>query len=192
MSLRKIKPKYIAITLFAGLALLLPIALIHLTLLNLKSDLAHVLGVQRIRNEQFVSQTMREDCGVACIKMVDDEVGLHRPYDWYLKRIPPTSTGLSLKMIANWFDEEGFRTEAYKGRLGIVDDNDEIVIAWVSGDHFVVVDSFKPDAGYWVKDPAQGCFLVPKYLMTRWVSGYFLSIKRRPGKITPDQKGNKS
>lgn len=178
MSLLKNKKILIALSFLGAIIFSVYVVFDVLIFSNMSSDLAKIMGINQIKCAGIVRQTKREDCGIACMKMVDLELGRDNPYSTYLKGTPLSPSGVSMGSIVEYFQKEGATIDAFKGALPKNIFENHTAIVWVNHNHFVVVDGFQATKGYRVMDPAQGCYWVPQFLMRRWESGYYLSISK--------------
>ena len=117
------------------------------------------------RTSEIMKRRLRRSCGPVALKLVFEHYGIQRSLDEITARVAPGVRGSSMLTLKNVAEENGFLVEGWK--LGF-DDLRNIpypAIAYVCGNHFIVLDSVTYDGNVYFRD-ARGA--------TRMTRGEFL------------------
>jgi predicted double-glycine peptidase len=140
----------------------------------IKEARAKMRGAQFLGEAETVLQARGNDCGAACLKMILASRGIDRSLAELTKELGITTRGTSLLRIRLLAGRLGLQARSWAIRY---DDLDEVplpVIAFINGDHFVVVRRFAGDAVLEVDDPGLGRLQWPLYSFRKAWSGQIL------------------
>lgn len=113
---------------------------------------AHYRGLQHV-----TLQTHQTNCGPAALHMALTHLGIHRPLAAIEAATGTDRSGTSLFALGQYAEDQGVGAALWHLNMDDLIERDQLpAIAFVEGDHFVVIDSIGRDGSLWLRDPAIG------------------------------------
>ena len=135
-------------------------------------------GAQYVGDAGIVRQQKRNDCGAATLKMVFASHGIERDLGALELQLETRDRGTSLRNLRLVAESEGLHARSWKLTPKDLRKAPLPAIAFVNGDHFVVVRRFVDSDSLEVEDPALGRLHWPlEKFRSRW-SGETLVFDR--------------
>lgn len=140
----------------------------------LRSARAGLRGARLVREARIVLQQRASDCGAACLKMILTDHGIERSLSDLARAAETTADGASLRDLRMVAEGEGLRARSWVIR------GDDLLrvplpaIAFINGNHFVVVRRVVGRGLLEVDDPALGRLWWPFQCFRKAWSGQLL------------------
>lgn len=130
---------------------------------------ARLMGASYVGGSSVVHQKKMYDCGAACLKMILSARGIDPSLDELTAAANTTKRGASMLALRAAAERYGVRSKAWSLTAGDLLRAPLPVIAFVNGDHYVVVRAVVHGDTLEVDDPAMGKILWPvKAFQRRW------------------------
>jgi ABC-type bacteriocin/lantibiotic exporter with double-glycine peptidase domain len=134
-----------------------------------KAIRARLMGASYVAMTAVVHQQRTYDCGAACLKMILSARGIDRSLDELTVAAQTTQRGASLLALRTAAQRYGVRSKAWSLTAADLVRAPFPVIAFVGGDHYVVIRSLITSEILEVDDPAIGKLRWPlKAFTQRW------------------------
>jgi ABC-type bacteriocin/lantibiotic exporter with double-glycine peptidase domain len=140
----------------------------------IKEARARIRGAEFLGESETVLQARSNDCGAACLKMILSTRGIDRSLAELTAELGITARGTSLLRIRLLAGRLGVPARSWIIRPCDLDDAPLPAIAFINGDHFVVVRRFVKDAVLEVDDPGIGRLQWPLHSFRKAWSGQIL------------------
>lgn len=102
-------------------------------------------------------QTHRTNCGPAALHMALARLGIHQPPEAIEAATGTDRSGTSLFALGQYAEDQGVGAALWHLNMDdLIERNQLPAIAFVEGDHFVVIDSIGRNGDLWLRDPAIG------------------------------------
>ncbi|PIU44321.1 MAG: hypothetical protein COS95_09495 [Ignavibacteriales bacterium CG07_land_8_20_14_0_80_59_12] len=113
-------------------------------------------GATYLGDSGVVIQERYNDCGPAALKMVFDHYNIHVALIEIEKSVHLTRKGSSILSLKDMAEKEALGAEGWRLSPEDFYKAAKPLIAFVRGDHFVVIDSITSDGTVHIRDPAIG------------------------------------
>lgn len=118
---------------------------------------AWLIGAQYRDLLDVTLQTHRTNCGPAALHMALASLGIDRSLAEIETFTAADSGGTSLFALEQYAKNQGVRTSLWRlNSSDLIAHSGQPTVAFVRGNHFVVIDSVKPDGSVLLRDPAIG------------------------------------
>ena len=182
MNIKIVKQKKLAIGfLLAGVLAIFPLYLKTINLLikdptyidKIKSSWQ---GAEYMGSDGVIRQNKKNNCGPTALKMILDKLNVKSTVKELELLSGMTQYGTNLEGLMNCINIKGFRAEAWRLSFEDLKNLEHLAIAFISNNHYVVVDSITKDGGVIILDPAIGRLKLEENNFTKIWKGITLII----------------
>ena len=114
-------------------------------------------GAQYRGLQDVTLQTHRTNCGPAALHMALARLGIDHPLEAIEASTGTDGSGTSLFALGRYAEDQGVGAALWHLNMDDLVERDQLpAIAFVEGDHFVVIDSIGHGGDLWLRDPAIG------------------------------------
>ena len=143
---------------------------------------SQLMGVEYLGQEGVVRQQMKYDCGIACLQMVLEHKGIKVIAEKLRAEAGMLSNGTSLWGLKQAAEANGLKASTWQLSISDLSQIPLPAIAFVGGNHFVVIEQVEQDGHLIILDPGYGRLRYEASTFEHLWRGEVLILDREQGK----------